>query len=162
VRIVEDDLTHPAVIDLLRLHLQRMHEQSPPESVFALDLDGLRSPWVTLWTAWDDDVVPAAGVPAAASLMGCGALKELDARHAEVKSMRTADAHLRRGVARAILDHLVVVARTRGYERLSLETGTGPAFEASHALYERAGFVPCPPFAGYADTTFSRYFTLVL
>lgn len=151
MRIVVDDLTNPAVIELLALHLQRMHENSPPGNVFALDLDGLRSLDVTLWTAWEDD-----------ALMGCGALKELDPSHGEVKSMRTADAFLRRGVAAAILDHMVGEARARGYERVSLETGTGPAFDAAHVLYERAGFVPCGPFGSYRVTEFSAYFTLTL
>lgn len=151
MRIVVDDLTHPAVIELLGVHLQRMHENSPPGSVFALDLSGLRSPDVTLWTAWDGDHV-----------MGCGALKQLSPAHAEVKSMRTADAYLRRGVAAAILGHMIGEARDRGYERLSLETGTGPAFDAAHVLYERAGFESCGPFGSYRDTEFSAYFTLVL
>ena len=151
MRIVVDDLTHPAVIELLRLHLQRMHENSPPDNVFALDLTGLRAPGVTLWTAWDGD-----------ELMGCGALKELTPQHAEVKSMRTADAFLRRGVAAKILDHMVGEARARGYERLSLETGTGPAFDAAHVLYRRAGFEECGPFGDYEPTDFSAYFTLTL
>ena len=151
MRIVVDDLTHPAVIELLRLHLQRMHENSPPENVFALDLTELRSPEVTLWTAWDGD-----------ELMGCGALKELSSVHAELKSMRTADAHLRRGVAATILGHMVDEARARGYERLSLETGTGPAFDAAHVLYRRAGFDECRPFGDYEENEFSAYFTLTL
>ncbi|MFN8023277.1 MAG: GNAT family N-acetyltransferase [Acidimicrobiales bacterium] len=151
MRIAEDDLTHPAVVELIRLHLQRMHEHSPPESVFALDVTGLRSPDVTFWVAWDGDTP-----------MGCGALKELGPTAGEVKSMRTADGYLRRGVAAAILDHLVGEARARGYRRVSLETGTGPAFEAAHVLYERAGFEGCPPFGDYTDTTFSRYFALDL
>jgi putative acetyltransferase len=170
VRIVVDDLTHPAVVELLGLHLRRMHEQSPPGSVFALDLAGLRAPGVTCFTAWDDVDGGAdetvgnggAGSSGPGELMGCGALKELDASHGEVKSMRTADAFLRRGVAAAVLAHIVDVARARGYRRLSLETGTGPAFEASHRLYERAGFRPCGPFGGYTDTVFSTYFTAEL
>ena len=151
VRIAEDDLTHPAVVELIRLHLQRMHETSPPENVFALDVSGLRSPDVTFWVAWDGDAP-----------MGCGALKALGGAHGEVKSMRTADGYLRRGVAAAILDHIVREARARGYERVSLETGTGPAFEPAHVLYARAGFVECAPFGAYTDTAFSRYFTLEL
>lgn len=170
MRIVVDDLTRPAVVELLEMHLRRMHEQSPPGSVFALDLDGLRSPGVTCFTAWDvadggddgDDATRGAGSSGSGSLMGCGALKELDASHGEVKSMRTADAFLRRGVAAAVLAHIVDVARARGYRRLSLETGTGPAFEASHRLYEHAGFRPCGPFGGYTDTVFSTYFTAEL
>ena len=157
VRIVVDDLTHPDVVRLLQLHLERMHEHSPPASVFALDLAAMRSPGVTCWTAWDDHDDPGAG-----ALMGCGALKELDPYHAEVKSMRTADAFLGRGVGAAVLDHLVAVARARGYRRLSLETGTGPAFAAALRLYARAGFEPCGPFGAYTDTEFSVYRTLLL
>jgi putative acetyltransferase len=151
MRIVVDDLSEPRVLTLLELHLERMHEHSPPGSVFALDLDGLRHPSVTFWTVWDGDAV-----------MGCGALKELDPAHGEVKSMRTADEYLRRGVAASILDVIIHTARSRGYERLSLETGSGPAFEPSHALYRRNGFVECGPFGTYADAAFSRYFTLDL
>lgn len=157
VRIVVDDLTHPEVLRLLQLHLDRMHEHSPPGSVFALDLEAMRGPDVTCWTAWDDHDGSLAG-----ALMGCGALKELDPLHAEVKSMRTADAFLGRGVGAAVLDHLVAVARARHYRRLSLETGTGPAFEPALRLYARAGFVPCGPFGTYTDTEFSVYRTLLL
>jgi putative acetyltransferase len=156
MRITVDDLTHPRVHALLHVHLERMHEQSPPGSVFALGLDGLRRPDVTFWVAWDDDA------PGGPHVMGCGALKELDPVHGEVKSMRTADTYLRRGVAAAILDVVVRTATERGYRRLSLETGSTPAFEASHALYRRHGFVECGPFAGYTDSSFSRYFTLDL
>ena len=151
MKIVVDDLSSPEVQVLLRLHLERMHEHSPPGSVHALALDGLRHPSVTCWTAWDDD-----------ALMGCGALKELDPAHGEIKSMRTADRFLRRGVAAAILDVIVETARARGHVRLSLETGSAPAFEPAIALYRRRGFVECGPFDTYTDTVFSRYFTLDL
>lgn len=151
MKIVEDDLSDSRVHALLRLHLQRMHQHSPPGSVFALDLDHLRDPSITIWTAWTGD-----------ALMGCGALKELDPEHGEIKSMRTADDHLRRGVAAALLDVIIGAARSRGYRRLSLETGSSPAFEPAHVLYRRCGFVECGPFGDYTDTTFSRYFTLEL
>ena len=151
MRIVRDDLSHPDVIGLIELHLRSAFENSPPGSVFALDLSGLRDPAVTLWSAWDGD-----------DLLGLGALKELDADHGELKSMRTAPAHLRRGVARAMLEHLVAEGRARGYSRLSLETGSNEPFAPARALYERAGFKPCGPFADYTDVDFSRYYRLEL
>ncbi|MDB5706823.1 MAG: acetyltransferase [Sphingomonas bacterium] len=151
MRIVRDELTHPDVIALLELHLRSAFENSPPGSVFALDLTGLRDPAVTLWSVWDGE-----------DLLGLGALKELDAGHGELKSMRTAPAHLRRGVAAAMLGHLIAEGRARGYGRLSLETGSNPPFAPARALYEQAGFVPCGPFAAYKDTDFSRYYRLEL
>ena len=147
-RIVRDDLTRPEVVALVELHLRAAHENSPPGSVFALDLTGLRDPAVTVWSAWDGDQV-----------VGLAALKMLDAAHCEVKSMRTAPTHLRRGIGRVMLDHVMAEARTRGYQRISLETGTTAAFAAAHALYERAGFMPCEPFGSYADTVFATYYT---
>jgi putative acetyltransferase len=149
VRIAEDDVTDPRIVELLRVHVERMREHSPPGSVFALDVDGLRQPEVTMWAVWDDG-----------NLMGCGALKELDPTHGELKSMRTADAYLRRGVAAALVDHIVGVARARGYGRVSLETGSGDAFDGAHELYRRAGFVECGAFGSYEDRAFSRFFTL--
>ena len=151
MRIVVDDLTHPAVTALLDLHLRSAFANSPPGSMFALDASGLRAPGVTLWSAWDG-----------AALLGLGALKELDAAHGEIKSMRTAPGQLRRGIAAAMLGHLVAEGRRRGYRRLSLETGGNAPFAAARALYERAGFVPCGPFADYADEHFSRYYMLRL
>jgi len=143
-----DDLTGPEVRALLEEHLAGMHALSPPESVHALDLAGLRKPDVTFWTAWEDD-----------ALVGCGALKELDARHAEVKSMRTASAHRRKGVARAMLAHIMAEARGRAYERLSLETGSMAAFEPARRLYESFGFRYCGPFADYVDDPNSVFMT---
>ena len=150
-RIERDDLSHPAVAALLDLHLRAAHDNSPPGSVFALDASGLRDPAVTLWTIWEG-----------AALLGMGALKQLAAGHGEVKSMRTAPGLLRRGVARAMLHHLIAEARGRGYRRLSLETGSNAPFAAAHALYERAGFVECDPFADYIDRVHARYYTLLL
>lgn len=147
-RIVPADLTDHQVVALLDLHLRSAHANSPPGSVFALDLSGLRDPAVAVWAVWEDE-----------TLLGLGALKLLGDGHAELKSMRTAPDHLRRGVGAAMLDHLIGQARARGIARLSLETGSHAAFEPAHALYARAGFVACPPFAGYADTVFARYFT---
>ena len=151
MRIERDDLTHPDVIALLELHVRTAHENSPPGSAFALDLSGLRDPAVTLWSAWEGE-----------TLLGLGALKELAAAHGEVKSMRTAPGQLRRGVAAAMLDHLIGAARARGYTRLSLETGTNDAFAPARALYERAGFVPSAAFGDYALTEFNRCYALAL
>ena len=151
MRIERDDLTRPDVVALIELHLRSAFENSPPGSVFALDLSGLRDPAVTLWSAWEGD-----------DLLGMGALKQLDAGHGELKSMRTAPAHLRKGVAAAMLDHLIAEGRRRGYARLSLETGNNPPFAPARAMYERAGFVQCGPFADYSDESFSRYYTLAL
>lgn len=151
IRIVEDDLQGPEIAALLQLHLDAMQEHSPPESVFALDLEGLRVPQITFWSAWDG-----------AALAGCAALRDLGGGVGEVKSMRTAPAHLRKGVASTLLAHLIAVARTRAYVRLNLETGSGQPFAAAQALYARFGFEPCGPFGDYSDEIFSRYFTLVL
>lgn len=151
MQIVVDDLRGPEIAALLQAHLDAMHEQSPPESVHALDLDKLRQPDITFWTAWDGPL-----------LMGCGALKEADARHGEIKSMRTDAAHLRKGVAAALLETILTTARHRGYHRLSLETGSTAPFWPAHRLYERYGFSDCGPFADYAFDPFSRYMTLEL
>lgn len=146
-----DDLTRPAVHALLNEHLQHMHELSPPESVHALDLEKLRRPDITFWTAWDGPL-----------LLGCGALKELDATHGEVKSMRTPDSLRRRGAGRALLAHLIAVARSRAYERLSLETGSMAAFRPAQQLYESFGFEYCGPFGSYVEDPLSAFMTLRL
>jgi len=151
LRIVIDDLSGPEVAALLAEHLASMHQLTPAESVHALDLSGLRAPGVTFWSAWYG-----------AELAGCGALKELDPTRGEVKSMRTAAAHLRRGVSAAVLAEIIATARHRGYDELLLETGPAPAFGAAHALYSRFGFEPCGPFGDYSDDPFSRFFRLAL
>jgi putative acetyltransferase len=151
MRIVEDDLTGPEVAALLEGHLAAMIRNSPPQCVHALDLSALRTPDITFWTAWDES-----------TLLGCGALKELDPAHGEIKSMRTADAYLGQGVASAILSHLIDEALKRSYSRLSLETGSGPAFAPALALYEKFGFEYCGPFADYRADTFSRFMTMEL
>jgi len=151
MKIELDDLSRPAIHALLREHLRSMHALSPPESVHALDLDGLRKPGITFWSAWEGPL-----------LVGCGALKELERTHGEVKSMRTPEALRRRGTGRAILAHIVGVARSRGYERLSLETGASEAFRPAQRLYESFGFARCGPFAGYVDDPNSVYMTLRL
>ena len=122
----EDDLSGDGTRALLALHLRGMHESSPPEHVFALDLSGLKDPAVMVWSVREDDEV-----------IGIGALQALDAKSGEVKSMRTHPEHLRRGVAATLLHHMIGVARGRGWTKLSLETGCGPAFEAALALYRR-------------------------
>ena len=146
-----DDLRHPDVIALLQEHLDWMHRTSPPESVHALDLDALRQPDIAFWTLWDGE-----------ALAGCGALRALDATHGEVKSMRTAQTHLRRGVAATMLDHLLAEARRQGYARLSLETGSMDYFAPARALYARAGFRPCAPFGDYVEDPNSVFMTRVL
>ena len=149
--IREDDLSGEPIRDLLRLHLAGMHASSPPGTVFALDLSGLKVPEVTLWSAWYGDTIA-----------GMGALKRLDRLHGEVKSMRTHPAFLRRGVAAAILEHIIATARSRGLTRLSLETGSGPPFEAALALYRRRGFVSGEAFADYQSSEFNQFLHLAL
>lgn len=151
MRIVVDDLTGPEISNLIGEHLRSMHQLSPPESIHALGLEKLRQPDITFWTVWDG-----------AELMGCGALKELDLEHGEIKSMRTARTHLRKGVASAMLRHILDEARRRGYERVSLETGAGAAFEPARQLYARHGFVPCGPFGDYRPDPNSVFMTLEL
>lgn len=151
MRLELDDLAHPAVHALLDEHLRHMHELSPPESVHALDLEKLRRPDITFWTAWDGPL-----------LLGCGALKELDKMHGEVKSMRTPAALRRRGAGRALLAHLIAVARSRAYERLSLETGSMAAFRPAQRLYESFGFEYCGPFGSYVEDPLSTFMTLRL
>ena len=146
LHVRRDDLTSPAVVALVHEHLAGMRDHSPPGHVHALALEGLRAPEVTFWTAWQGD-----------ALCGCGALKALGADAGEVKSMRTRPAFLRQGVAQAVLDVIEQEARARGYGRLLLETGTGDAFAAAHALYRRNGFDWCGPFGTYAATHFNVF-----
>jgi putative acetyltransferase len=151
MKIEIDDLSRPAIHALLNEHLQSMYELSPPESVHALELEQLRKPDITFWSAWEGSL-----------LLGCGALKELDAGHGEVKSMRTAVAVRRQGVARALLAHIIEVARHRSYERLSLETGSMEAFKPAQRLYESFGFAYCGPFGEYTDDPNSVFMTMRL
>lgn len=143
-----DDLSGSATRALIAAHLADMFRHSPPESVHALDVDGLRDPDVTFWSVWVGD-----------RIAGCGALKRLDDERGEIKSMRVADEFLGRGIGRAILDHLIAEARRRGMRSLWLETGATPAFTPALRLYERAGFVRCGPFDGYAEDPFSVFMT---
>jgi putative acetyltransferase len=151
LEIREDDLSGDQTLELLRLHLQGMQSSSPPGSVFALDLSGLKAAGVSVWTAWIGDAVA-----------GIGALRDLGDRTGELKSMRTHPAFLRRGVASALLEHIVSVARERGMTRLSLETGSGPAFEPALALYRRRGFVDGEAFAQYRRSPFNQFLHLQL
>ncbi len=146
-----DDLRGPEIRALLEEHLRNMREISPPESVHALDLAALRRPEISFWTVWSGP-----------DLLGCGALKALDAGHGEIKSMRTAAAHRRRGVARAVLAHIVAEAQRRGHVRLSLETGSQPEFEPARRLYADFGFVCTGPFGGYVEDPNSVFMTRLL
>ena len=146
-----DDLSHLQVHILLEEHLANMHELCPPEQVFALDLNKLRAPDITFWTVWNDD-----------TLLGCGALKQLSSTHGEIKSMRTPTAARGKGAGRAVLEHIVTVARQRGYTRLSLETVTHPAFEPAHSLYRSKGFVLSGPFGNYEANQHSVFMALEL
>lgn len=146
IDIRPDDLSSPPVQALIAEHLSGMQGNSPPGHVHALAIDGLRAPGVTFWTAWING-----------ALCGCGALKQLDAANAEVKSMRTRAAFVRRGVGQALLDEIVRTARQRGYTRLWLETGTGAAFDAAHALYLRNGFEWSGAFGDYTATDFNVF-----
>lgn len=148
IRIEPDDLGREAVRRLLRDHLADMTATSPAESVHALDLDGLREPGVSLWTAWSGD-----------DLLGCAALKHLDQSHGEIKSMRTAAFARGRGLASGLLRHLIDEAVRRGYARLSLETGSHEFFAPARSLYARHGFSECPPFADYRPDPNSVFMT---
>src|SRR5438094_9574022 len=135
-----DDLSRPEIAELLKEHLASMFVHTPAESVHALPIEGLRSPDITFWTVWENG-----------ELLGCGALKELDPRHGEIKSMRTASAHLRKGVARAVLYHIIMEAKRRRYRRLSLETGAMAAFEPAGQLYAGRCFSHCVTCAQYVN-----------
>jgi putative acetyltransferase len=149
--IREDDLTGEPTRALLALHLAGMHASSPPGTVFALDLSGLKVPEVTVWSAWHGDRIAS-----------IGALKMLGNNTAEVKSMRTHPDFIRKGAATAILEQVIAAATSQGVHVLSLETGRGPAFEPALALYRRRGFVEGPPFSDYEPNEFSQFFHLKL
>lgn len=155
-----DDLRDPRIASFLEEHLQDMRATSPPESVHALDLSRLRDPSVQFWSVWwARSNVADTGGP---TLVGTGALKRLEGREAEIKSMRTA-AHFRgRGIAGHLLRYIVQQARAQGLERISLETGTQAFFAPAHRLYLKEGFVPCGPFGSYTLDPNSRYLTMRL
>jgi len=148
IHIKRDDLSDGLVVQLLLEHLAEMHKYSPVESIHALDEDRLKDPGITFWSAWIDG-----------TLTGCGALKQMSVEHGEIKSMKTADPFLRRGVASAILEKILKEASARKYKRLSLETGTNVAFEPSVLLYQRYGFVECGHFGSYSEDPYSRFYT---
>lgn len=143
-----DDLSGAQIAELLQQHLEHMAEQSPPQSIHALDLEGLRKPEITFWSAWESG-----------ELVGCGALKQLNSTHAEIKSMRTATSHLRKGVAKRLLEHIVDQARQRCFQRLSLETGSMNSFDPARSLYKKFGFDYCEPFADYLADPNSVFMT---
>jgi putative acetyltransferase len=146
-----DDLSGPEIAAFLDEHLRDMRAASPPESTHALDIEGLKKPEVTFWTVWDDR-----------QLVGCGAIKELNPTHGEIKSMRTRATHRGKGIGALVLQHILREARTRGYERVSLETGSMPFFEAARALYRKHGFCDCQPFADYKLDPNSVFMTMDL
>ncbi|WP_113927082.1 GNAT family N-acetyltransferase [Bacillus sp. P14.5] len=148
MEIKVDDLTGEDVKALIMDHLQNMALHSPEESRHALNLDGLRKPGITFWSAWEEE-----------ELVGCGALKELDSSHGEIKSMKTSPLHLRKGVSKQILQFIINEAEKRGYKRLSLETGSMIAFEPARKLYERFGFSYCEPFGDYKEDANSVFMT---
>ncbi|CCN49302.1 putative Acyl-CoA N-acyltransferase [Vibrio nigripulchritudo MADA3029] len=143
-----DLLDGQEIVALLNEHLEDMYATSPPESVHALDLDALKKPDITFWSAWDEG-----------ELLGCAALKQLDETHAEIKSMRTTRTARNRGVASQLLKHVLNVAKERNYSRLSLETGSMEFFKPARTLYEKHGFEYCPPFADYQPDPNSEFMT---
>ena len=151
LRIELDDLSRVAVLRLLEEHLRNMYELSPPEKVFAFDASKLKAPGVTFWTAWNG-----------ASLLGCAALKEISATEGEIKSMRTPTSLRKTGAGRALLNHIIDVARSRGYHALYLETGCHPAFLPAQTLYRSAGFAVCGPFGTYRENGNSVFMSLRL
>ncbi|MFF0634794.1 GNAT family N-acetyltransferase [Nocardia sp. NPDC004151] len=151
MRIVVDDLTGPEVIGLLEAHVAEMLANSPEDSMHALDVAARRKPEITFWSAWDGT-----------ELAGCGALKELDPTHGEIKSMRTTAGYRGRGVASQMLRHILAEAEARGYARLSLETGSSEFYRPAVRLYERYGFEHGGPFADYAEDPHSVFMTRAL
>lgn len=156
LRIRRDDLADPHIAAFLQEHLADMHRISPPESVHALDLDGLRRPEIRFWSAWLDQ--PDGGD----RLAGTVALKRLDAGHAELKSMRTAADLRGQGIAARMLAHALAEARAAGHARVSLETGSQPFFAPARALYARHGFEDCAPFGSYGPDPASHFMTRLL
>src|ERR1700677_663108 len=151
MEIAVDDLTGPGIAAFLGEHIEDMRSVSPPESKHALDLDALRAPDITFWSVKD-----------AGLIVGCGALKRLDAAHAELKSMRTASAPKRRGIASMLLGHIITEAIAMGFARLSLETGSAPFFEPARRLYSKFGFQYCEPFSNYISDPHSVFMEKIL
>lgn len=151
MKIIVDNLKGAKIANLLNFHLEEMSSHTPAESVHALGIDALRGPDITFWSAWNAD-----------DLLGCGALKNLGQGHGELKSMRTASTHTRKGVAAKLLAHIEEEARKRGMQRLSLETGSLAPYEPARQLYIRFGFTACLPFADYLEDPYSIHMTKVL
>ena len=151
MQILEDDLSRKAVRDLLAYHFEQMHENSPPGMAYVLDVEGLKAPGISFWSVWDGD-----------ELLGFGAMKELSPTQGEIKSMRTHPNHLGKGVGAVMLDHIIKMARERGYKRLSLETGSTPSFVPAIALYKKRGFENGDVFADYDTSDFNQFFHLDL
>lgn len=151
MNIVVDDLSGPQIAEFLHEHVRQMRSITPLESKHALDLDALRGPEVTFWSVMDGD-----------SVLGCGAIKRLDAVHAELKSMRTATARKRSGIASLLLSHILTEAKGMGFARLSLETGSAEFFLPARKLYEKFGFDYCEPFAAYRPDPNSVFMTRLL
>ncbi|MEZ0069668.1 putative acetyltransferase [Streptacidiphilus sp. MAP12-20] len=151
MKIVIDDLTGSDIAAFLEAHVEQLRSISPPESTHALDLDGLRRPEVTFWSVYDGD-----------ALVGCGAVKRLDAEHAELKSMRTDTTRKRSGIASFLLGHIIDEARAMGFTRLSLETGSTEFFQPARSLYAKFGFEPCAPFGDYRPDPHSAFLTRAL
>ena len=147
-QINKDDLTGPEIKALLQRHGDEMEAASPPGSCHYLDLEGLRVPEISFWTIWDKE-----------TLMGCGALKMLDAKHGEIKSMHVHSNARGKGIGDKMLFHIMAKARQRGYNRLSLETGAMAAFEPARRLYEKYGFAECPAFGDYQYDVHSIFMT---
>lgn len=151
MQVRKDDPSNPAVAPLLAAHVAEQRANTPPGFSFALDASGLSAPGVTFWSAWDGNAP-----------VGMGALRAIDTTSGEVKSMRTVDTWRGRGVGHAILSAIVAEARSRGYARLYLETGTTNAYGPALSLYRRAGFVSCDAFADYRPSPHNQFLTLIL
>ena len=151
INIQDGGLDRIEVINLLQAHHNEMLSLSPPESVHALDLTKLATPDITFWSVWVDE-----------ELAGCGALKKLQRSQAEIKSMRTSASHLRKGIAKILLSHIIDFANQQGYQKLYLETGTLEAFQPAQRLYESFGFIECEPFADYSIDPYSKYMSMIL
>lgn len=151
LKIVVDDLSGPEIARFLAEHVEQMRSLTPLESKHALDLDSLRKPDITFWSALDGD-----------GLVGCGAIKRLDAGHAELKSMRTRPRRQRSGIASQLLEHILSEAKAMGLTRLSLETGSAEFFLPARRLYEKLGFQLCDPFADYQPNPNSTFMTKIL
>ena len=146
-----DDLSGREIADFLEDHIADMKSISSPQSKHALDLEGLKKPEITFWTIWEQD-----------QLIGCGALNELSSDHGEIKSMRTSANFRGKGVASKMLRHNISVSNQRGYQRLSLETGSMDYFKPAHELYKKYGFKVCAPFAGYREDPNSIFMSIKL